>query len=297
MKGIDVVKASGETAAFEPQKLVNSLIRAGAQEQTANEILDKIQEKLFEGMTTKAIYREAHRLLRKRSKSVAGRYSLKKAIMDLRPSGYPFENFIGALLSHRGYDVKVGEIVQGKCVKHEVDVVAENDHDHFMVECKFHSDSTRKSTVQVPLYIHSRFQDIFQHYKKLPGYKTKLQESWIVTNTRFTSEAIQYAECIGINLVSWDYPEKRSLKDWIDQSGLHPITSLQSLKKREMKILLDANIVLCRDLDEQKPLLLKLGFTKDIVNKLVRRPRISAHYLPRLTYFTFIYLILMVTFC
>ena len=268
METIDVVKASGETAAFDPQKLLNSLKRSGAEEQVAGEILDHIQNKLFEGMTTKAIYREAHRLLRKRSRSVAGRYSLKKAIMELGPSGYPFENFIGALLKNRGYDVKVGEIVQGKCVKHEVDVVAENDHDHFMVECKFHGDSSRKSTVKVPLYIHSRFQDIFQHYKKLPGYKTKLHQSWIVTNTRFTTEAIDFAECSGINLVSWDYPINGALRDWIDQSGLHPITSLSMLKKREKKIILDAGLVLCKDLKTHKDKLLELGFDQIWINRV-----------------------------
>ena len=273
METIDVVKASGETAAFDPQKLINSLVRSGADDQLANEILQDIQQKLFDGMSTKVIYRDAHRMLRKRSRRLAGRYSLKKAIMELGPSGYPFENFVGAILKHRGYDVKVGEMVQGKCVRHEVDVVAENDHDHFMVECKFHSDSMRKSTVKVPLYIHSRFQDIFQHYKKLPGYKTKLHQSWIVTNTRFTSEAIDFAECSGINLVSWDYPTKAALKDWIDQSGLHPITSLSILKKREKKIILDAGLVLCKDLKENKDKLLELGFNQTWINRVCKEAK------------------------
>jgi hypothetical protein len=266
MDSINIVKASGVTAAFDPQKLVNSLVRSGAGQAVAREILGKVESIIHDGMTTKKIYREAYRLLKKRSRSAAGRYKLKKAIMELGPSGYPFEHFIGALLQNRGYNVKVGQMVQGKCVQHEVDVVAENDHDHFMVECKFHSDASRKSTVRVPLYIHSRFEDIFNRYKKLPGHKTKLHQSWIVTNTKFTQDAIDYAECTGLKLVSWDYPTGGSLKDWIDLSGLHPITCMQSLRKNEKKVLLKEGIVMCRDLGQNIDKMQELGLTEHVID-------------------------------
>ena len=187
---------------------------------------------------------------------------------DLGPTGYPFEKFVGALLTNRGYKVKVGEIVKGKCVSHEVDVVAENDHDHFMVECKFHSDASRKSSIQVPLYIQSRFEDIFAHYKSLPGYKTKLHESWIVTNTRFTKDAMDYGKCIGLNLVSWDYPNGGSLKNWIDYSGLHPITAMQSLRKKEKMLLLEQGIILCRDIASNLESVEELGLTSSRLSKV-----------------------------
>ena len=268
MDTINIIKASGEAAAFDPQKLVNSLVRSGAGEPIAREILEEIESGLQEGMTTKTIYRDAYRMLKKRSRGAAGRYKLKKAIMELGPSGYPFEYFIGALLKNRGYEVAVGQVVQGKCVKHEVDVVAENDVDHFMVECKFHTNATRKSTVKVPLYIQSRFQDIFKHYKKLPGYETKLHQSWIVTNTRFTQDAIDYAECVGVNLVSWDYPAKKALKDWIDLSGMHPITCMQTLKKSEKETLLKAGIVMCRELEQNADKMVKLGLEEGLIARV-----------------------------
>lgn len=248
MKTNQIIKSDGTAVPFNPEKLFNSLVNSGAGEGVAREILSEIESDLNSGKSTKDIYRKAYHLLRMRSKAVAGRYKLKRAILDLGPTGYPFEKFVGALLMNRGYSVKVGEIVKGKCVAHEVDVVAENDHDHFMVECKFHRDPGRKSAIQVPLYIQSRFQDIFAHYKKLPGYKTKLHESWIVTNTRFTKDAMDYGKCVGMNLVSWDYPNGGSLKNWIDYSGLHPITAMQGLKKKEKQLLIDNGIILCRDL-------------------------------------------------
>lgn len=266
---IHITKSDGSIVIFDPEKLTNSLMRSGASQEVAAEILQQIEGHVHEGTSTKEIYKEAYRLLRKKSKAVAGRYKLKKAITELGPSGYPFENFVGAILQSRGYEVKVGEMVEGKCgVRHEVDVVAENDHDHFMVECKFHTDPLRKSTIQVPLYIHSRFEDIFSLYRHLPGYKTKLHQSWIVTNTKFTEDARKYAKCVGLNLISWDYPKGNSLKNWIDYSGLHPITSLQSINKNQKRQLLDAGLVLCRDIQDKKEAVHALGLSNRQLTKL-----------------------------
>ncbi|MGS0527278.1 hypothetical protein ACU8V7_21050 [Zobellia nedashkovskayae] len=41
------------------------------------------------------------------------------------PTGFPFERFIGALLTYSGYETKVGIVMDGICVTHEIDVVAE----------------------------------------------------------------------------------------------------------------------------------------------------------------------------
>ena len=53
-----------------------------------------------------------------------------------------------------------------------------------------------------------------------------------------------------VNLVSWDYPSGNALKDWVDRSGMHPITCMQSLRKKDKQVLLKAGIVMCRDLGE-----------------------------------------------
>ena len=59
---------------------------------------------------------------------------------------------------------------------------------------------------------------------------------------------MDYGKCVGMNLVSWDYPNGGSLKNWIDYSGLHPITAMQGLKKKEKQLFIDNGIILCRDL-------------------------------------------------
>ena len=268
MSDLYVVKASGDRVLFDQEKLIRSLDKAGAGQDIIAEVINGLNDQLYDGITTKIIYRQAYKILNKLSKRGAGRYKLKEAIFELGPSGYPFEIFVGELLKSQGYKVEVGIIVQGKCVKHEVDVVAENEHNHFIVECKFHSSPKKKSNVVVPLYIHSRFRDIVAAMHHLPGYQTKLHQSWLVTNTRFTSDAIDYGTCSGMNMVSWDYPRDTNLSQRVSRSGIHPVTSLSCLKKAEKQKLLSLGIVTCHILLESKNQLIDLGFSEKRVNNV-----------------------------
>ena len=80
--------------------------------------------------------------------------------MQLGPSGHPFEEYIGDILTAKGYDTKVSQILRGACITHEVDVIARTDSRHIMIECKFHNAPGTKSDVQTALYTHARFMDI-----------------------------------------------------------------------------------------------------------------------------------------
>ena len=271
MSDIYVVKASGDRAIFNQDKLIRSLDKAGAGQDIITEVLSGLENQLYDGITTQKIYRQAYKILNKLSKHRAGRYKLKEAIFELGPSGYPFEIFVGELLKKQGYKVEVGIIVQGKCVKHEVDVVAENEHNHFIVECKFHSAPNKKSNVVVPLYIHSRFRDIVANMHHLPGYQTKLHQSWLVTNTRFTSDAIDYGKCSGMNMISWDYPSDSNLSQRVSRTGIHPVTSLSCLKRAEKQKLLALGSVTCNLLLHNKHQLLDLGFSNRRVNNVVKQ--------------------------
>lgn len=243
-----VAKASGKREPFEPSKLRDSLKRAGAGEPEIETILKSTLAIFYDGISTKEIYQHAFQLLKKQARPAASRYKLKQAIMELGPSGYPFERFVGELLRHQGYQVQVGQHIQGYCVQHEVDVVAEKEQKHILVECKYHNRPGRISDVKVPLYIHSRFQDIRRRWESTHEEKARFDQGWIFTNTRFSQDAITYGNCVGLRLVSWDFPRQGSLKDLIDQAGLYPITVLSSLSRAEKAKLLVANIVLCREL-------------------------------------------------
>ncbi|MEG3657748.1 ATP cone domain-containing protein [Arenibacter palladensis] len=262
MDKINIIKANGDKVPFEIEKVRISLERAGTDKLLVEEIVQDIVKEVYDGMTTKKIYQMAFRMLKGKARVNASRYKLKKALMELGPSGYPFEKLVGKLLAHEGFDTKVGVIVQGNCVQHEVDVIAQKDNKHYMIECKYHSDQGRYCNVKIPLYIQSRFLDVEKQWEKQQGHETKFHQGGVYTNTRFTTDAIQYGTCVGLLLTSWDYPKGDGLKERIDRSGLHPLTSLTTLTKIEKSKLLDKGIVLCKEINKSPSLLEQIGISK-----------------------------------
>lgn len=267
---IKIRKASGSNVLFSNQKLVASLKRSGVNKTTIQEIIKEVEGKVYDGISTQKIFQIAFKLLKKRNLPNAAKYKLKNGIMELGPSGFPFEIYVSKILKDQGYKTTVGAIVQGKCVKHEIDIIAEKDNEHFMIECKYHNSRGIVSGVKVPLYIQARFKDIERVWKYLPGHAEKVHQGWVVTNTRFSKDAKQYGACAGLHLLGWDYPKNNSLKDQIDRSGLYPITCLSTLTKMEKQRLLDNKIVLAKDLVSDPKLLLRIGIKKSRLDNILK---------------------------
>lgn len=278
-KQIYIKKGNGETELFSFEKLKNSLRSSGASNEIADSIVDKIQREIYDGMSSNAIYKKAFGLLKQKNKISASRYSLKRAIFDLGPTGFPFERLIGALLKEKGFETKVGVILKGECVTHEIDVLAEKDEYVYAIECKFHTDPRNTSNVRVPLYINSRFLDIQEQWNKDPKNKTHLKQGWLVTNTRFTEDAINYAKCVGLTLLSWDYPSNNGLKANIDTYALYPITTLTTLSKREKHELIAHDIILVKELlnatDKMKSIGLSDSKIQKVKNEVINLCRIN----------------------
>lgn len=250
-----IKKASGEFVPFSKEKLATSLERSGASDETVSLVLKDIESWVVEGTTTAKLYRRAFMLLRRYQKFTAARYSLKNALMELGPTGYAFEKLMGHVFRAMGFSVEVGIEVEGKCVTHEVDVLATNHkHQHF-VECKFYNSPGKSANVQVPLYIRSRVNDIIDKRRTQQQYKDFVFHGWVATNTRFTSDAQSFGECSGLNLISWDYPENRSLKRLVEDNQLFPITALTNLTKAEKEKLLSDGVVLCKEINDNPELL------------------------------------------
>ena len=267
---IKVRKNTGELVDFDMTKLRAALARSGADNEQIESVLQKLLPDLHDGITTHNIYQKAYKILKKISWRAAGRYRLKKAMLELGPSGYPFEHFVAKLLQFEGYEVLVGQLVQGRCVTHEVDVVASRPGEKLMVECKYHSDNSSKSDVKVSLYINSRFQDIMENWKKLPENHEIQFEGMLITNSRFTQDALQYGKCAGLKMISWDYPSGNSLRDWIDRSGYHPVTALQTLNRSEKQALLQKGYVLCRQVTENPDVLKGIVTSPRKINNALR---------------------------
>lgn len=246
---IYITNTEGQTVKFSEDRLRASLLKAGASLFLANEITEEIKRELINGLPKYKIFQQAFKLLKKKEKLSAARYKLKQGILELGPSGFAFEHFIGELFKAKGYQIKIGEFVEGKCVSHEIDVIATNNQETILIECKYHNRLDLKCDVKVPLYIHSRFNDIKNKglYKDFKGY--------IFTNTSFSDDARAYANCSKLNIVDWNSEKKNNLKNMIYEHDLFPITCLLSLSKEEKETFLNQKIVLVKQLQKEPALL------------------------------------------
>lgn len=261
-------KNSGERELFNLEKFRHSLEKAGASPDLINQIAKRF-ETHPELRTTSDIYRFALKELHHQDTGAAGRYNLKKALSELGPAGFPFEQFIAHLFNRGGYTIETNQIVRGTCVDHEVDVIAIKDNRHYMIECKFHNNNTLKTNVKVTLYVKARFDDIKELWEKEPGHGHEFHEAWVVTNTKFTSQAIQYAQCRGMNLLGFSWPHHGNLAQLIDQYGLHPITALSTLSPKDKKEFIQAGFVLCKDAHRQQQALRRMGYSDKKIEQLI----------------------------
>lgn len=252
---IRVVKADGRIEPFSEEKVLNSIRRAGIPKEIQQDVVKHVKEKLYNEISTQEIYHHISEFLDKSSRPfIKAPYTLKKAIMQLGPTGYPFEDFLSRLLTREGYTTKTRTILQGKCISHEIDVIATKTNKKIMVEAKFHNAVGIATNVHVPMYTKSRFDDIKTKYD--------FDEAWVVTNTKATSEAIAFAQCVGMTILSWNYPDHESLRDLIEKHKLHPITVLSSLTLQQKAQLLNRDIVVCRDICDKPTCLKTLGTSR-----------------------------------
>lgn len=265
-----VIKASGEEILFESEKIVRSLERAGASKEIIEKVLAETEKALYEKIPTKSIYKLVFKNLKKFNRSVASKYHLKHAMMELGPAGYPFEKFIAKVFEEEGYNTLTEQIVEGHCIKHEVDIIAKKNDKHLIIECKFHANSGNVCPVKNALYVYARFLDIEKACQDKSEHVQKFHEGWLVTNTRFSDDAERYGKCVGMGLLSWNYPKEDSLRKKIDKNGLYPLTCLISLSKLEKQMLLKNGIVLCKTIFEEPAKLESIKLSKSRIEKILK---------------------------
>lgn len=232
-----VTKASGEKEEFDVEKIRLTCLRARASEQLADKIVGEVKAEAYDGITTREILRLTLKLLEEEPEA-AIRYDLKGAIMALGPTGFPFEKFMAEVLQNYGYETKVGEIVKGKCVSHEIDIVAEKEDMRYLVECKYHNAPGIRTGLEVVMYTYARFLDLGE----------KFHQPWLICNTKCTAEAEQYGKCVGVKVTSWRYPKGESLDEMVETKRLYPITILRSVTGPIRERLFQVRAMLARDL-------------------------------------------------
>jgi hypothetical protein len=258
-KKVLIKKLDGTVEPFDESKLRMSLDRSGASSDAISRIVSHINGLVTEGMTTSLIYKHAFEMLKEKERTPAARYSLKRAVMELGPSGFPFEKFIGEILKTKGYKITIGATIDGACASHEIDVLAEKDDELILIEAKFHNELKVKSDLKVALYVHARYEDLKKN--NFGGYLKDGQHHacWIVTNTDFTYNAVKYGKCVQMKVIGWSQPVGKSLQDLIEETALHPLTCLTTISDNEKKEILKQGSVLCRDLKNNRAILEKSG--------------------------------------
>lgn len=273
---LEIVKADGGRETFDPEKLKDSLRRVGASKAVVEEVATQVERGIKSGDSTTEIYKRAYEILENIERPLAARYSLRRAITEFGPTGFPFEYFVGEIFKAKGFEVSTGVDIQGRCVSHEIDVLAENEERKIFMEVKFHNSPKVKSDLKVALYVKSRFDDVMGQ-EDISGKK---REGWLLTNTKFTKNALDYASCAGLTIISWSYPNNgESLQSMIEETGLHPITCLTTIPKREKSLLVNQGVVLCRDIKRDPKILEELGFKEgDITDILDEASKICVPY-------------------
>ncbi len=245
---VSVIKADKTREPFNEKKVIDSIHRARIHPSIQSNVLEHVHSKVYDGITTSEIYHHITEFLGETTEPYAkSRYSLKEAIMNLGPTGYPFEDFISKVLMEEGYHTKVRQILKGECITHEIDVIAEREGRSAMIEAKYHNSPGTRSQIHVALYTQARFEDV--------KTRNHIDEAWIITNTKTTTEVNAYAQCKNMKVVSWSYPDSNSLRDMVERLRLYPVTMLSSLTSAQKRMLLNNHIVLCKEIYQDNSLI------------------------------------------
>lgn len=270
-----VTKADGKRELFNEEKVKQSIKASATAQELQNNVLSHVKSKLYKDIPTTEIHRHIMEFLgtstHPYSKSV---YNLKRAIMALGPTGYPFEDYVADIFKKEGFTVHVRVFLAGACVTHETDVVAQKQDppQKIMIEAKFHNVPGKKTDIHVALYTKARFDDVKTH--------NDITKAMIVTNTKVSSDALTYALCNNLGIISWSYPEHGSLKELIEKFSLHPITSLSTLSVSQQQQLLSNHVVLCKDICTNPTVLDLLMLSHEQKKKILE----EAHFICRLPF-------------
>lgn len=246
---------------FDINKFKKSLQKSGLDKAMCDEFVSKVDPDKSYCHSTAALFRRTHNRIYKKSKKLAAYYNIKRAILDLGPTGYPFEILCSEIFKAKGFSTEVSVIKKGQFIKHEVDIIATRPDLTLFCECKFHRSYRYRNDIKLPLYIHSRFLDL----KNTNSYG-EMQYA-IISNTNFTLDAIKYAEGVGLLLFSLDYPDRSTFIDLMKQYKVYPVTILRNLRKFEAARLLENKVVVIRGLKFHH--LEKIGLSRDRISEVL----------------------------
>jgi hypothetical protein len=219
----------GNEKEYTPEKIIDSVTRAGFNQETAAEIEEQVRERVEDGMRSRELYAIVYDVMSDFNEAKALRYRLREAIGSLKPEYHEFEKYICKVLAADGFETAWSPrpLPQGACSTHEIDVMAAQDEVTYAVECKHHFHYHRLTGMQVPMVQWAVLDDLQTGYENGLEDAVDIDRMWLVVNTKLSEHAKDYAECKGIQLTAWDYPEDNSLREMVERNKAYPITILR----------------------------------------------------------------------
>lgn len=248
MKSKKVIKRDGFEELFDSEKLCKSLKMIGAPEIIIKDICSIVSSSLKEKASTQDIYTKTRKFLHDHDPGLAALYGLERGLSILGPSGFMFEQYIAALFTEMNYEVETNVYFEGEGVEHEIDVVAKKGNVVFIVEAKYRNDFKTKTHINQVMYADARLQDIKRQATKKGDNREYYM--WLITNTLFTNNAINYIKYRDMQLMGWNFPTYINLMKIVYEKKLYPVTTLPSITKSALKKMAFANIILVKDLKD-----------------------------------------------
>jgi len=261
---MQVIKYSGGIEPFEPQKIEYTIQEAGGSKKLAQEAVEEVKKNFHKNMKTEEILNLLLKFLEKEP-GVSERYDLKRAIMSLGPSGFPFETFFAHILNNYGYKTKVGEKLIENNIVYEIDIIAQKIHGKkFMIECKYHNKLGTMTKIH-------HAEKTYRRFLKLKRYN--FYQPWLATNTKCSSDTINYSKKVNLKITSWAYPKEESLRVFIERKKLYPITILKSLPNGIKEKLYNSKILIAKDLlkYDVKKLVQMTGLTEKETIEIIQK--------------------------
>jgi len=222
-----VKKADGSMQVFDREKIVRTCLRMGADRRAAYEIAERIERRLYPGISTERILQMIFQFMRRDKPSVSNLFDLGKGL-SLMSSKPEFEVFVQALLARNGFEVSPNRLLVGRCVEHEVDAIAKKDGITFFVEAKHHSMYHTLTGLDESRIARAVLEDVMEGVA-IGKSDLKIDRAMIVTNTRYSEQAVRYGNCRNILQIGWSSPTDKGLQSMVAGTKLLPLSCLRGL--------------------------------------------------------------------
>lgn len=227
--GMHIEDPFGNEKEYSPEKIIDSVKRAGFSQGAAEEIEEQVRERVEDGIESQDLYAIVYDVMTDFDETLALRYRLRESIGSLRPQYHEFEKYMCKVLQLEGYEAEWSPrpLPQGACSEHEIDVLAEQDGATYAVECKHHFHYHRLTGLGVPMIQWAVLDDLQAGHDAGMQHAIDVDKMWVIVNTKLSQHAKDYAECKGIRMTAWNYPEGESLRNIVEEHKAYPITILR----------------------------------------------------------------------